>query len=260
MVKKISCTFLSLTFLFLFVLAFNSEAGSDKHSKSKHSDVHWGYDGKGGPEHWGKLKPEYSLCSTGKSQSPIDFAKPVDAQLEDITFNYHESTLKVINNGHTIQVNYAPGSTAKIDGQVYQLLQFHFHTHSEHTVNGKPYDMEMHLVHKNNKNELAVIGIFMKKGQENKVIQKIWNNIPKEINKEKAALTKKINVHALIPSDTSYYHYYGSLTTPPCSEGVNWSVMKTPIEVSDKQIETFKSLMKHNARPTLPVNKRFVLE
>ena len=259
MVKKFGCIFLSLAFIFAVV--FSSEASSDKHSKSKHGkDVHWSYEGKTGPEHWGMLEPAYSLCSAGKSQSPIDIANATDAQLQEISLSYLESTLKVINNGHTIQVNYTPGSTAKIDGKVYKLLQFHFHTPSEHMVNGSHYDMEMHLVHKNDKNELAVIGVFMKKGQENAIIKRIWNNIPKEINKEKVSLTETINIQSIIPSDMSYYHYYGSLTTPPCSEGVNWSVLKSPIEVSEQQIETFKSLMKHNARPTLPVNYRFVLE
>lgn len=252
---------LCLVFLFAISFPLNSKAGSGSQSKSGHHDeVHWGYKGDGGPEHWGSLNPEYSLCSHGKSQSPIDFTKAYDTELAEIKFSYNTTPLKVINNGHTIQVNYAPGSNAQIDGQMFQLLQFHFHTHSEHTVNSKPYDMEMHLVHKNEKGELAVVGIFMKKGKENKVIQTIWDNIPHEINKEKVNPAVKINAHDLLPSDRSYYHYFGSLTTPPCSEGVNWSVMKTPIEVSDAQIKKFKSLMKLNARPTLPVNKRFILE
>jgi carbonic anhydrase len=259
MVKKMSCMVMALAFLLIFT--YNSEGGSETPGKSKHREIHWSYKGIGGPEFWGHLKPEFVLCRKGKYQSPIDFSNNIfDADLKDITFSYKPTPLRVINNGHTIQVNYAPGSLVEIDGQEYQLLQFHFHAPSEHTVSGSHYDMEMHLVHKNSQDELAVVGVFLKKGQENKVIQTIWNNIPQEINKEKTIVTENINAADLLPSDTSYYHYYGSLTTPPCTEGVNWSVMKTPIEVSPSQVEKFKSLIKENARPTLPVNKRFVLE
>ncbi len=224
-------------------------------------EVHWGYVGEGAPENWGKLKPEYALCGSGMSQSPIDFNKTILAKLDNITFSYKDSPLKIINNGHSIQVNYEPGSFITVDGETYELVQFHFHAPSEHTVKGQFYDMELHLVHKNNLNEIAVVGVFMKKGQENKIIKVLWDNLPTELNKENVVSAISVNASGLLPKDRSYYHYFGSLTTPPCTEGVNWSVLKTPIEVSEEQIEKFKSVMGfNNNRPVLPVNKRFILE
>jgi len=224
-------------------------------------EVHWGYEGEGGPAHWGTLKPEYALCGSGMSQSPIDIDKTYKAALEDIAVSYKETPLRIVNNGHSIQINYEPGSSITVDGKTYELLQFHFHAPSEHTVKGKFYDMELHLVHKNERDELAVVGVFMKKGESNKIIQVLWDNLPTEIDKENVVSGISVNASGLLPDDSSYYHYFGSLTTPPCSEGVNWSVMKTPIEVSEAQIEKFKSVMGvATNRPVLPVNKRFVLE
>ncbi|MFH1701844.1 MAG: carbonic anhydrase family protein [Nitrospirota bacterium] len=224
-------------------------------------EVHWGYEGEGGPAHWGTLKPEYALCGNGMSQSPIDIDKTIKAELDNIALSYKETPLKIINNGHSIQVNSEPGSSLTVDGETYELLQFHFHAPSEHTVKGQFYDMELHLVHKNKHNELAVVGVFMKKGQPNKIIQVLWNNLPAELNKENVVNEISVNASGLLPKDRSYYHYFGSLTTPPCSEGVNWSVLKTPIEVSEEQVEKFRSVMGfNNNRPVLLVNKRFVLE
>ena len=238
-----------------------AEKPAEKPAAVVKHEVHWGYQGEGAPANWGELKPEFALCAKGLTQSPIDIAKTYKTKLDKIEFAYKETPLKIINNGHSVQVNYDPGSFVTIDGQKFELVQFHFHAPSEHTVKGAFYDMELHLVHKNDRGELAVVGVFMKKGKDNKVIQVLWDNLPKELNKENAVDGLSVNVSGLLPKDTTYYHYYGSLTTPPCSEGVNWSVVKTPIEVSEEQIEQFrKALGFDNNRPVLPVNKRFVLE
>ncbi len=221
----------------------------------------WGYTGENGPEHWGKLSHDFAMCEKGKSQSPVDISKTYKAKLEDIVFSYKATPLKVVNNGHTVQVNYLPGSSITVDGEKYELLQFHFHAPSENTVGGKHYSMEMHLVHKNRNNKLAVVGVFMKEGRANEVIQKIWDNISPVVNEEKTVDSISINAADLLPDEKDYYHFYGSLTTPPCSEGVNWSELKTPVEVSEAQIRKLEAVIGgHNNRPTQPVNYRFILE
>lgn len=256
--------FFILVFAFVFVIGLvgckPSEKPAEKPPEVKH-EIHWGYTGEGAPANWGKLKPEFALCGTGQSQSPIDFDKTYKTTLDPIQFAYKQTPLKVVNNGHSVQVNVEPGSMATIDGQEYELQQFHFHAPSEHTVKGNFYDMEMHLVHKNQKGDIAVLGVMMKKGKPNKVIQVIWDNIAPEIDKENVVSGISVDAVSLVPNDKSAYHYYGSLTTPPCSEGVNWTVFKTPIEVSEEQVQAFKTLMGFdNNRPVQPVNKRFILE
>jgi carbonic anhydrase len=259
--KKKSIYIILSILLISFVFSCKpTEKPAEKPAEVKH-EIHWGYTGEGAPANWGNLKPEFAACGKGTSQSPIDFSKTYKTVLDKIVFSYKDIPLKVINNGHSIQVNCEPGSTVTIDGQEYKLVQFHFHAPSEHTVKGQFYDMELHLVHKNDRDEIAVVGVFMKKGQPNKLIQVIWDNIPKEIDKENIVSNISINPSGLLPKNQKYYHYYGSLTTPPCTEGVNWSVMTTPIEVSAEQIEKFKSVMGfENNRPVQPLNKRFVLE
>lgn len=259
--KKIICIMVSLLLLGVVVACKPAEKPAEKPAGEAKQEVHWGYEGEGGPANWGTLKPEYATCGTGMSQSPIDINKTYKTKLDPIMFAYKDTPVKIVNNGHAIQVNYEPGSFMTVDGEKYQLVQFHFHAPSEYTVKGQFYDMEMHLVHKNDKGELGVVGVFLKKGAPNKLIQVLWDNMPQEINKENVVSGVSVNASGLLPKDTKYYHLYGSLTTPPCSEGVNWSVMKAPIEVSEEQIQKFKTTMGvDNNRPVQPVNKRFVLE
>jgi carbonic anhydrase len=259
MKKKVVCIILSVLLLG-FVFGCQPPEEPAEHATTETHEVHWGYEGEGAPANWGSLKPEYATCGNGLYQSPINISKTIPAQIDKLGFSYKDSPLQIINNGHAIQVNYEPGSTVTIDGQTYELLQFHFHAPSEHTIKGEFSDMEMHLVHKNIKDELAVVGVMMEKGAPNNIIQVLWDNIPAEVNKENAVDGISVNAAGLLPEDTSNYHYYGSLTTPPCSEGVNWTVLKTPIEVSEEQITKFRSVMGGDTnRPVLPVNKRFVL-
>ena len=197
------------------------------------------------------------MCEVGTDQSPIDIDNAVDGSPANIIFNYSSVPLVVVNNGHTIQVNYETGSTVSINGEEYQLLQFHFHTPSEHTMAGKAYGLELHLVHRNKKGQLAVVGVMMEKGQANSLIDTIWKNIPEEkgINEVKG-LT--INAADLLPSSKTYFSYAGSLTTPPCSENVKWNVLAETISVSQEQIAAFEQLYQVNARPIQPMNGRII--
>lgn len=259
--RKYGCIIFGLLMIISMAGCKPAEKPVEKPAAEVKHEVHWGYEGEGAPANWGKLKPEFALCGTGQSQSPIDIDKTYKTTLDPIQFNYKQTPLKIINNGHAVQVNVEPGSSAMIEGAKYELLQFHFHAPSEHTVKGKFYDMEMHLVHKNDSGDLAVVGVMMKKGQANKIMQVLWGNLPTEVNKENVVSGISVDASSLLPKDRGAYHYYGSLTTPPCSEGVNWTVLKTPVEVSEEQVQQFRTLMgMDNNRPVLPVNKRFVLE
>ncbi|WP_197722080.1 carbonic anhydrase [Sulfuriflexus mobilis] len=218
---------------------------------------HWGYEGHEGPAHWGDLAAEYATCKTGKSQSPINISGARPAQLADIRFSYQPTTLDVVNNGHTIQVNYAAGSSIEVGGKQYQLLQFHFHSPSEHTVDGQPYDMVAHLVHQAGDGQLGVIGVLMKKGKANPVIDAIWASLPTQAGEHKQSDTQ-LNVADLLPAKQSFYNYSGSLTTPPCSEGVNWMVMQAPVEVSAEQVAAFTNIFSKSVRPVQPLHERLI--
>jgi len=217
---------------------------------------HWGYEGPEGPSHWGDLSDQYATCKTGKSQSPIDIRSSKSASLAEIKFSYKETGVDVVNNGHTIQQNYAKGSTISVGGKVYNLLQFHFHSPSEHTVDGKPYDMVAHLVHQAADGQLGVVGVLMKVGKNNAVVDSIWKNLPKAGEQKTAATT--LNAANLLPANLSFYNYSGSLTTPPCSEGVNWMVLKTPVEVSAEQVATFTNIFQKSVRPVQPLHDRVI--
>ncbi len=222
-------------------------------------DSHWGYEGLEGPEHWAELSKEYAICGTGTRQSPIDIPVATPAKLPPIKFDFEQATLEILNNGHTIQVNHDEGSSITVDGERFDLLQFHFHTPSENTVGGKHHDMELHMVHKSAKGQLAVVGVFMKAGKENKVLSNIWEHIPSQAGDKKKVSSVRIHPVGLLPADRSYSRFNGSLTTPPCSEGVKWFVMQNPIEVSAGQIEKFTKTVSENNRPVQPLNGRFVL-
>lgn len=217
----------------------------------------WGYGGHEGPEHWGDLSHDYATCKTGKNQSPININSNTAAKLADIKFSYQATPIDVVNNGHTIQVNYAKGSMLNVGGKAYNLLQFHFHSPSEHEVNGKPYDMVAHLVHQAADGQLGVIGVLMKVGKANPVIGSIWSHMPKKAG-ENNKMEATVNVADLLPGNHSYYNYSGSLTTPPCSEGVNWMVMQIPVEVSSEQVAAFTGIFAKSVRPVQAVNDRTI--
>lgn len=219
---------------------------------------HWEYIGKEGPEHWGEIAPEFEKCKTGKNQSPIDITSGKPEKLAPIQFDYKAAPIAIINNGHTIQVNVPKGSSITVGDKKYDLLQFHFHSPSEHKLSGKSGDMEVHLVHKSAEGELAVVGVFMNTGKENGLVKAVWDNLPTEVGKEKPVDKVTLNPADFLPAKKTYSNYPGSLTTPPCSEGVNWMVMKNSIEVSKAQVEKFTAIFPMTARPVQPLHDRAV--
>jgi carbonic anhydrase len=223
--------------------------------------AHWSYKGEGGPSDWGKLDAKYATCETGKTQSPIDIKGAKTADLPALKFDYKAVPLNIIDNGHTIQVNYAPGSTLTVGDKTYTLKQFHFHHPSEEHVNGHGYDMVAHLVHADADGHLAVLAVFLKKGGSGAaLIDTVWKNIPTQKEKAVDVPGVTVDVADLLPTDQTYYTFAGSLTTPPCSEGVTWYVMKSPVSVSDAQVAAFAKIYPMNARPIQPTNGREIEE
>ncbi len=225
--------------------------------------THWTYEGAEGPEYWGELADTYKSCSTGKNQSPInlDSKAHIEAELSPLTIAYQAGGSEVLNNGHTIQVKYEPGSTLTLDGHDYELKQFHFHSPSENQIDGKSHPMEAHLVHADKDGNLAVVALmFDESAEDNAGLEQFWSQMPAKAE-ETTALTAKTDVSKLLPADHDYYRFNGSLTTPPCTEGVVWLVMKQPVTVSKAQIEKFTTIMGHpNNRPVQAVNARPVLK
>ena len=221
--------------------------------------VCWSYEAENGPNVWAQLSPEYQLCSAGIHQSPIDIVNPTPAELPPITFNYRPTLLNIHNTGNTIEVAYQNGSWIEINGIKYHLLQFHFHTPSEHTVAGNLYDMEMHLVHESEDGALAVIGVLIKSGSVNTTFNTLWHHLPSVSGESAQVKDVTLNALDLLPNSKYTYRYKGSLTTPPCSEDVKWFVLTTPIEMSQSQIAAFKAILYGNNRPVQPLNGRELL-
>ena len=245
---------MNTTLLALAITVVASPVFADGHG------THWGYTGAESAENWGKLSPEFGLCGTGKNQSPIDITGTLDAKTPAIHFQYQANGGEVINNGHTIQVNFAAGSDMVMNGTTYHLKQFHFHAPSENHIDGQSYPMEAHLVHADDKGNLAVIGVMFNIGEENKTIANIWAKMPEKAD-GKNALESAVSAMNLLPKNHGYYRFNGSLTTPPCSEGVTWMVMKRPMTVSQAQIDQFSKVMGvANNRPVQPINARSVLK
>lgn len=221
------------------------------------ANVQWRYGGSENPTQWGKLSEDFVLCELGKAQSPINISNAIAGKPENIGFDYQPSPLVVINNGHTIQVKYEKGSKVTIDGKKYELLQFHFHTPSEHYINGQASPMELHLVHQNALGQLAVVGMMIKQGALNPVISEVWKHIP-DVGETSEVADRLINAADLLPEQKSYFSYDGSLTTPPCSEGVKWNIFVEPIAISKEQIEAFEQIYQVDARPVQAINNRVV--
>jgi len=234
--------------------------GSRTEEKDSHGEaLHWSYAGETGPEHWADLDSEWVIAREGREQSPINIAKPIEEDLPPIEFNYHPSRVNIINNGHTIQVNYDAGSSVKVDGETYQLQQFHFHAPSEHKIDGKSSEMEMHLVHKSAQGELAVVGVLINSGAANEAFEPVWKNLPTSAGDEQH-YEDQVSTADLLPDSRSYFTYPGSLTTPPCSEGVKWLLLTTPIELSADQVARFAKIYGANNRPVQPLHDRRVAE
>jgi len=222
--------------------------------------AHWSYSGAEGPEHWGELDHAYSACSEGQNQSPINLTDFIESDLKPIGIHYEAGGKEVHNNGHTIQVNFAPGSKISVDGQAFELKQYHFHAPSENHISGKSFPMEAHLVHANEAGNLAVAAVMFVEGETNPSIAGVWSYMP-GIEGGRQNLPSGVSAEGILPSNRDYYRFNGSLTTPPCSEGVEWLVMKEPAAVSKDQVEKFVQLMRHpNNRPLQLLNARQVLK
>ncbi len=220
----------------------------------------WGYSGDSGPEHWGTLDPGFSACSTGVNQSPVDLAGFVESDLPALEVDYSSGSATIVNNGHSIQVNYPPGSTLTVDGTPFTLQQFHFHTPSENHLAGRSFPMEAHFVHADSDGNLAVLAVMFERRATNIALDSLWKFMPRNAGGE-AALPGSTDASSLLPPSLDYFRYNGSLTTPPCTEGVRWLVLKTPVSVSSVQAEKLADVLGHsNNRPTQPLNARSVLE
>lgn len=225
--------------------------GSGADAKGSAHAAHWGYAGEMNPAKWGEAFP---TCGTGKAQSPIDIRGPFDKTDQALKLDYKPTPLKVLNNGHTIQVNIAPGSTLTVGGETFNLLQFHFHRPSEELIDGKPSAMTLHFVHKSESGKLAVVGVLLNEGRTNDVIKTIWAAAPAKEGPEIEVSGAALNPALLLPAKLDYYRYDGSLTTPPCTEGVTFYILKAPLTLGSDQVRAFP--FEANARPTMPLNGR----
>jgi carbonic anhydrase len=243
----------------VFSLALLALAAAPAGAESQpHAGVHWTYTGDAGPAHWGDLSADYKACSAGHEQSPIDIERTFHASSAPPLMRYGPTPLKIVNNGHTVQVNYAPGSSLVTDGKTYQLVQFHFHSPSEHRIEGKAYAMEVHLVHRAEDGSLAVVALLLKEGAANPFLETIWPSVPAEADHEVDVPGASVDVADLMPERSGFLYYEGSLTTPPCSEGVRWFVMDATGTVSKEQVARFLALVHENARPVQPLGGRQV--
>ena len=242
----------------------NGHAAPEAHGAkgAKGHDPHWSYEGEYGPENWAAVKPEFNVCAIGKRQSPVHIQETGTLQgpAEALQFDYRPSGGTVVNNGHTIQVDLERGNSLTVRGSTYQLLQFHFHHPSEEKVNHKGFSMVAHLVHKNDEGQLAVVAVLIDPGAANDLVHKVWTHMPLDSGDRVRLPPGLIDASALLPADQRYFQFIGSLTTPPCTEGVLWNVLKSPMTVSREQLRLFAQLFPNNARPVQALNGRVVRE
>lgn len=221
-------------------------------------EFHWSYTGNTDASHWGDISVDFIACKFGREQSPVDIKtqNTVRVKFDPIIVNYIPGPVEVFNNGHTIQVNLQEGSSITVGGKKFKLLQVHFHAPSEEKINGKNFPLGVHFVHKNAQGEFAVFGVFVKEGKENAILKSIFDNMPLVIGGK--VKIENFAINRILPDSWGYYHLVGSLTTPPCTEGVVWKIFKEPIEVSAEQINQFRKIYQANARPVQPLNGRII--
>ncbi|HTS70464.1 MAG TPA: carbonic anhydrase family protein [Terriglobia bacterium] len=249
MLQRAAACFLCVIVGCLTVLAQHPGAGPE-----------FGYSGAEGPQAWGNLSPAYAACKLGHAQSPIDIRATTKQSLPPIQFHYEDVPLRIVNNGHSIQVNYAPGSWITVGDHRYDLRQFHFHHPSEEHINGKGFDLSLHLVHVDAAGKLAVVAVLLEGGSANEAVRRVFDNLPPTPGQEHGVAGITINARAFLPPALGYYTFEGSLTTPPCTEGVTWFVLKTPDEVSTDEVAAFAKLYPKDARPIQPAEGRKILE
>jgi carbonic anhydrase len=244
------------------LLISSASANESQHTKHEAHAKHWGYMGEVGPSHWSEVDPKFNMCSEGKQQTPINVVATKDSNLKPLDLQYKVGAKSIINNGHTVQINIKDGNVLKIDGVDYKLKQFHFHVPSENNINGDAFPLEAHFVHATDDGKLAVVAVMFQEGEANPVLAQAWKKLPTlEIGKEQKCTLSIDQIKALMPKNKAYYKFMGSLTTPPCSEGVKWHVYKTPLTASKEQINAFFSLFGFpNNRPIQPTNGRTIEE
>lgn len=224
-------------------------------------ELEWSYKGGTGPAHWGALSSYFSECSNGGLQSPIDIKNTQPSSIKPINFYYYKSLrIALKNTGYTVELDFADGNDIMLGKTIYKLKQVHFHTPSEHTVDGQQYPIEIHFVHVSKSHRVAVIALFVEEGEENNKFKQIIRYFPKNKNDSDMFYHKNLNPAFLLPENRSYYKYTGSLTTPPCSEGVTWFVLKNSINLSNDQINTIRNSVGTNNRPIQPTNNRNIRE
>lgn len=231
-----------------------AEDDDDEHGEA----ADWDYEGDLGPSHWGELDKDHLVCSEGTQQSPLDIHDEISADLPELVMAWKRSQGQIVNNGHTIQVNLAKGCITRRGDDVFELLQFHFHAPSEHHVRAEVFPIEAHFVHKHVGTEnLGVLAVFLVPGKTNDTFARLAASFPRAPGME--IPVKDLDPARLLPSSLDYWLYQGSLTTPPCSEGVDWMIAQTPVEVSRGDIARFTSIYPMNARPIRPPHRRYIL-
>ena len=225
------------------------------------SDKHWTYNGVEGPKHWAELSESFSACGYGKNQSPVNIQDPMESELDTLTFNYRSDISNIVHNGHTVKINIKPGSQFSDGDQTYELKQFHFHSPSEHLIAGQSFPLEAHFVHADTQGNLAVVAVMFAEGDENLAIKNLWSTLPKKAGEQHGLPGTAHAYLKLLPHKMDFYRYNGSLTTPPCSEGVRWFVFKQAVTVSKQQIDKFYKAIGHsNNRPVQTLYGREVLQ
>jgi len=251
---KIISTILSAT---VAISLMTSVSMANEHSEEGH---HWGYTGHNSPESWASLSPKNKMCGLGKNQSPINIITTLHTDGDKLKISYNGSSDSIIDNGHTIEVKMGDNNTFRLHGMIFSLKQFHFHSPSENRINGKSFPLEAHFVHTDKDGNLAVVAVMFEYGKENKTLAKIWNTMPAKEGEENKLNLKEV-ASELLPKSMEHYYFNGSLTTPPCTEGVRWIVLRNPVTVSKEQVEKFLKVMKHtNNRPVQPLNARVVVD
>ena len=220
--------------------------------------AHWSYRGTQGVAHWSKLDRDYEACGTGHRQSPIDIRQATPAPLPTLEFGYASVSPAIVNDGHTIQVKVPAGQFLKVGDKRYELLQFHFHTPSEERVKGKASAMVAHLVHRDVEGHLGVVAVLLEPGSRGSAFDTVLENLPRKAGQTLTVADLSLDLQSLLPKDRAYYDFEGSLTTPPCSEGVHWMVLREPVKVKPQSIQAFRSLYAFNARNVQPLQGREV--
>ncbi len=229
-------------------------------TSSKDLQAHWDYLGVEGPQHWGMLSKKYMTCETGNRQSPINITMTHHGDHQQkLIFHYQTSLLHEMNNGHTIQVSHVSGCRVDLNDHKYKLRQFHFHSPSEHHIEDKAFPMEMHLVHQDDSGHALVIAVMMETDAPQLVLSKLWKWLPEQTKKE-VSIPLELSLTDILPTNTDHYAYLGSLTTPPCTEGVQWIVLKEPMHITQQDVDQFVHIIGHNARPIQPLRNRHVDE